>query len=118
MPFVGELEMEFCDQVTSSVTKEDIVRAVHEQPRDARDWFLTLTRPNEDYMDATMSEDGTGFELRCGENGKTVSSASPVDEALLEALMLSFFEHDNLWRGQCKWVEQAPKRGILDFFRK
>ena len=120
MPFIGELELEFCDETTPSVTKEDLVRAVHRTPRDVRDWFLTLSRANEDYMDATMADDGIHFEVRCGENGKTVASASPIDEALLESLVLSFFEHDNLWREQCTWVEKPVKKGFSlgSFFKK
>ena len=109
MPFIGELELEFCDETTPSCTKEDLVRAIHRQPRDARDWYLTLRRAN-DYMDATVAESGSGFEVRCRENGATVESSSPIDEALLESLLLSFFEHDHLWREQCTWVELPAKR--------
>ena len=120
MPFIGEITLEFCDEATPSVTKEDLVRAVRRQPRDVRDWFLTLTRSNDDYMDATMADDGTHFTLRCGENGKTVASASPIDEALLESLLVSFYEHDNLWRRQCTWAEQPAKKrfSLGDLFRR
>jgi hypothetical protein len=44
MAFIGELELEFCDETTSSCTKDDLVRAIHRQPRDARDWYLTVRR--------------------------------------------------------------------------
>jgi hypothetical protein len=118
MAFIGELELEFCDETTPSCTKDDLVRAVHRQPRDARDWYLTVRRSNEDYIDATIAEDGGGFEIRCRENGKTLASSGPVDEALLESLLVSFFEHDNLWREQCTWTEPPAKRGLMDFFKK
>jgi hypothetical protein len=120
MPFIGELELEFCDQTTPSVTKEILVSAVHRTPREVRDWFLTLRRANDEYMDATMADDGVHFEIRCSEGGKTVASASPIDEALLESLVLSFYEHDNLWRQQCTWVDRPVKKGfsLRDLFKR
>jgi hypothetical protein len=119
MPFIGELELEFCDETTPSVTREDLVRAVHRQPRDVRDWYLTLRRGKDDYMDATMADDGVHFELRCAEKGKTLASSGAIDEALLETLFVSFFEHDNLWRQQCAWAELPAKRrfGIGHLFK-
>ena len=119
MPFIGELELDFCDETTPSVTRETLVAAVHRRPRDTRDWYLTLSRANEEYMDATMADDGVHFTIRCREGEKTMASSGDIDEALLESLFVSFFEHDHLWRQECTWTELPSKRRfkIGDLFK-
>ena len=115
MPFIGEITLEFCDVATQGASMEDVVRAARATPRNAELWFLTLTRPNEDFMDVTLNADGT-FHVQCGEGESRRLNDSPVDEALMESLLVSFYEHDNLWKQRCAWKE-PKKRGLLDFFR-
>jgi hypothetical protein len=114
MPFIGELTMEFCDQATEGVSLEDLVAAARLTPR-GPDWFLTLSRPGEDFMDAVLDENGA-VTIQCSEAGTRWLSDGPIDEALLESLFVSFYEHDNLWKQRCAWKE-PKKRGLLDFFR-
>jgi Protein of unknown function (DUF3592) len=90
-----------------AATKEDVERALARQPR-ADDWYLSLSRPNDDYMDVYL-EDGT-LQVQCEESGRTLNSASAVDEAILKSLLLSFLARDDSWSTQCKW-EMPPHAG-------
>ena len=113
MPFIGTLTLEFCDVDTEDASLDDVLAAARVTPRDVRDWFLTLSRPNEDYMDVTLNEDGT-FHVQYGEGGKHWIADSPVGQELLESLLASFYEHDNQWKQRCNWKE-PKKGGILGF---
>ena len=122
MPFLGELTLECCDVETKGVSREDVIAAAHQQPRDVRDWFLTLRRgggDNEEYMDSTM-EDETTFSLRCREDGKSYRTAAAIREELLEPLFLSFYDHDRAWKTLCGWEEVPEKRkfSLKDLFTK
>jgi len=109
MPFIGEIELEFCDVETKAATRDDVIQAVHTQPRDVRDWFLTLRRPDENYMDATMEDEKT-FSVRYSDHGQTYASAGAIDEVLLESLLLSFYDNDRAWKTLCAWNEIVKKK--------
>ena len=114
MPFLAEVTLEYGDVETKGVTREEIVRAARDKPRDTRDWYLTLRRgddDNEEYMDATMEDDST-FGVRVFEDGKKYRTATAIGEELLEALFLSFYEHDRTWKTACAWEEEPEKRGF------
>ena len=101
------LTLEVCDEVASeAATEEDIARALDKQPRD-EDWFLTLTRPNGEFMDVTLGAGGQP-EVQVEEGGDLLQTASSVDEAMLRQLLLSFLHGDNAWRDLCVWIEPAP----------
>ena len=98
----AETALEFCDEaISSGATREDLKAVLGRKPR-TEDWFLTLTRSNDDFMDATLGDEGT-FAVQCRENGKAYRATSVVDEALLESLLVSFLERDDSWSRQCKW---------------
>ena len=114
MPFLAELTMEFCDVETKGVTRDEVVRAARQKPRDPHDWFLTLRRGDDDheeYMDSTM-DGGTTFTLRVLEDGKKYQTAAALPEELLEPLFTSFYEHDRAWKTLCAWEEVPEKRGF------
>jgi hypothetical protein len=111
MPFLAELTLEFCDVETRGVSREEVVRAAREKPRDPHDWFLTLTRGEEEYMDSTL-EDETTFSVRCKEDGKQYRTVAGIREELLEPLFLSFYEHDRAWKTLCAWEELPGKRAF------
>ena len=111
MPFLGTLTLEYCDTATDDVGKDAVMEAARRTPRDLDDWFLTLTRPNEDYMDATMNADGT-FRVQYSEgqgSAEKVMIASPVDEELLVRLLDSYYENDGGWKTMCEWREPRKK---------
>jgi hypothetical protein len=122
MPFLAEIRMEFCDVETKGVSREEIVRAARQKPRDPHDWFLTLTRgddDNEEYMDSTMEDDST-FSVRVREDGKRYETAAGIGEELLEPLFVSFYEHDRAWKALCAWEEIPEKRkfSLTDLFKR
>jgi hypothetical protein len=122
MPFLAEVTLEYGDVETKGVTREEIIRAAREKPRDTRDWYLTLRRaddPNEEFMDATMEDDST-FGVRVFEDGKKYRTGAAIREELLEPLFLSFYEHDRSWKTLCAWEEVAekPKFSLMDLFKR
>jgi uncharacterized protein DUF3592 len=98
--------LEYCDEEITAATQEDLARALARQPR-GEDWYLALTRANDDCMDATLNDDGT-FQVGCEENGKIYESSSVVDEPLLAALLTSFLARDDSWTRLCKWEQPSP----------
>ena len=106
--------LEYCDEVVSeAATREDIERVLERRPRPPDDWYLTLTRPNDDYMDVSVKEDGT-FEIQCDAK-RLQRSASVIDEALLNSVLVSFLDGDDSWTRQCKWVDlpaPTPMSGV------
>ena len=111
MPFLGTITLEYCDTATDDASKEAVMEAARRTPRDVDDWFLTLTRANEDYMDSTMNADGT-FRVQFSEGqGKDekVLIADSVDEELLVKLLDSYYENDRAWKTMCEWKERKKK---------
>jgi hypothetical protein len=83
MPFLAEVTLEYGDVETQGVTREEIIRAAGDKPRDTRDWYLTLRRgddENEEYMDATMEDDST-FSLRVREDGKRFQTGAAIERS-------------------------------------
>ena len=122
MPFLAEVTLEYADVETKGVTREEIVRAARDTPRDTRDWYLTLRRgddDNEEFMDATMEDDST-FGVRVFEDGKKYKTGASIQEELLEPLFLSFYEHDRAWKTLCAWEELPEKRkfSLTDLFKR
>ncbi len=119
MPFLAEITLDCCDVETQGASREEVVGAARRKPRDARDWYLTLTRGEEEFMDATMEDDST-FGVRCLEDGKKYQTATAIGEELLEPLLLSFYEHDRTWRALCAWEEMPDKRklGLKGLFKR
>lgn len=110
MPFVGELTLDFCDVETKAATREDIERAARTEPRDPHDWYMTLTRDEDnDWMDATM-DDETHFGVRCGVGGGKVVECSGIDAAKLEAVFVSYYEGGGAWKTMCAWTEKPEKK--------
>jgi len=112
MPFLGTVTMEYCDTTTNDVARDAVLEAARRTPRDVDDWFLTLTRANEDYMDATMNADGTfrvQFSEGLGKAERVLIADSPVDEALLVKLLESYYENDGAWKTLCAWKAPAKK---------
>jgi hypothetical protein len=93
--------LEIGDDVVSSPTADDIERAL-QRPRDD-EWYLCLTRPNDDSMDVFILADGS-FQVECDANDQDLRAASAIDEALLKSLLLSFLAGDDSWSRQCQWV--------------
>jgi len=108
--FAGELSLEFCDVETTAVSRDEIVKAARTTPRDPHDWFMTLRRDDDHWMDATMDDD-TPFGIRYGEGGKTYE-VSGLDAEKVEAAFVSFYENDGAWRTLCAWKEK-PKQGFV-----
>jgi hypothetical protein len=102
--------LEICDDFVESPTADDIERALQRQPRDD-DWAMTLSRENDDYMDAYVLDAGS-FQVLCSEGGRKLKSASGVDEAALKSLFLSFLAGDDSWSRQCQWVTPPAPSAI------
>jgi hypothetical protein len=115
MPFIGELTLDFCDRSTPSATRADVEAALAEAPRKA-DWYLTLTRANEEFIDVVLEEDGTYF-VHWLENGKEMRAAGPVLEERVAEMALAFYEHLPGWQAGLEWEEVRKKKGLLDFLR-
>ena len=114
MPFIGELTLDFCDRSIASATRADVEAALAETPRNA-DWYLTLTRANEDFLDIVLEEDGSYF-VHWLEDGKEMK-ADAVPQERIADMALAFFEHLPGWQSGIEWQEAKRKRGLLDFLR-
>ena len=111
MPFLGTITLEYCDTTTGDASKDAVLEAARRTPRDLDDWFLTLTRPNEDYMDSTMNADGT-FRVQYSEGqgaAEKAMIAEAVDEETLLRLLDSYYENDAGWKTMCEWKERRKK---------
>lgn len=86
-------------------TPEDVARAL-EGPRDD-DWFVTLTRDNEDYMDAMI--DHGDLWIECVTDDEFVQAISHIDEAAAKAIFQAFYEGGDGWRDLALWKEPAAK---------
>jgi hypothetical protein len=116
MPFSGTITLEFDDVVTDDVAKEAVLAAARRVPRDTDDWSLTLTRPNEDFMDATMNNDAA-FHVHWRE-GEAGFFSDAVDEELLVRLLESFYENDKAWKKMCEWKERKKAFSLRGLFGK
>ena len=114
MPFLGTITLEFCDPAREDASKEAVLEAAGRTPRDVDDWFLTLTRPNEDFLDCTMNDEAT-FHVHWCEGEKRFFSDA-VDEALLVRLVDSYFENDGAWKTMCGWKERKKKTFLQKLF--
>jgi len=86
-------------------TPEDVARAL-EGPRDD-DWFVTLTRDNEDSMDAMI--DSGDLWIECSTDDEFVQAISHIDEAAAKAIFQSFYEGGDGWRDLALWKEPGGK---------
>src|SRR5262249_4856894 len=103
-PAATTLDCSFEDEEEiRSPTPEDLERVLARQPRDD-DWFVTVTRPNDDCIDATIL-DGGGYCVAVEENGRSHSTKNAIDDATLKALFLSFLAGDDSWSRLCQWEE-------------
>jgi hypothetical protein len=98
------------DERNVSTNAEDIARAIDAKPLE-EDWYVSLTLPNEDVMEAYLDKVGEPFTLDV-EVGKQylVAGSPPVDVALLKEILASFLAGDGRWRDMAQWnVPPAPK---------
>ena len=63
-------------------------------PRDD-DWYLTLHRGEDDYMDVMI--DAGELWVECEENGRFLQARSYVDEAAVKDMLLAFREGGAGW---------------------
>lgn len=92
--------------VAANATAEDIESAVDQRPR-GDDWELCLDSGADDYMEATLEEDGT-FWIGTEEKLVYVYSHTPADDALLKSILLSFLHGDGRWRDLAQWKVPDP----------
>jgi hypothetical protein len=111
MRFAGELTLDFCEVETLEASREDVERAARTAPRDEDTWYMTLTRSDDEWMDATMHGDGI-FGVRCGEAGGGVVECTGIDAQKLEAVFVSFYEGDPAWKSLCEWKPRRPEKGF------
>ena len=110
MRFAGELTLDFCEIETTAVSREGVESAARTTPRDGDDWYMTLTRSDDEWMDATM-DDEARFGVRCGEAGNVVE-CSGIDAQKLEAVFVSFYEGDHAWKAMCEWKPKPKEKGF------
>ena len=110
MRFAGELTLDFCEVETRAVSREEVESAARTAPRDVDDWYMTLTRSDDEWMDATM-DDEASFGVRCAEAGEVVE-CSGIDAAKLEAVFVSFYEGDHGWKAMCEWKRKPQGKGF------
>ena len=118
MPFLGTITLEYCDTATEDASKEAVMEAARRTPRDVDDWFLTLTRSNEDYLDSTMNADGT-FRVQFSEGlgpAEKVMICDAVDEEVLVRLVESYYENDGGWKTMCAWKQYKKKSFLQKLF--
>jgi hypothetical protein len=111
MPFLGTITLEYCDTATDDASKDAVLEAARRTPRDVDDWFLTLTRANEDYLDSTMNADAS-FRVQYSEGrgaAEKVMICDSVDEETLVRLLDSYYENDGGWKTMCAWHERKKK---------
>jgi hypothetical protein len=116
MPFLGTIALEFDDVVNEDVAKEAVLAAARRVPRDTDAWSLTLTRTNEDFMDATLNDEAS-FHVHWREGEKGFFSDA-IDEALLVRLLESFYENDKAWKQMCEWKERKKAFSLRGLFQK
>jgi hypothetical protein len=114
VPFIGELILDFCDRSTPSAMRADVEAALAETPRNT-DWYLTLTRANEEFLDVVLEEDGTYF-VHWLENDKEMNATAVPPERIAD-MVLAFYEHLPGWQSGIEWQDAKRKRGLLDFLR-
>lgn len=110
MPFLGTITMEYCDTATEDVSLDQVLEAAR-KPITGEDWFITLTRANDDFVDATVHEDGR-LHLVCDSDNERLVCES-ADPAVLEGVLRSFYDHDKAWKGLCEW-RPPKKKGLLE----
>ena len=110
MPFIGVFTLEFCDTATEDVSLEQVLQAARTGPMEG-DWFLTLTKANEDFIDFTVNEDKT-LHVVCDEDNERLICES-VDPALIEDMLTSFYDHTKGWKRMCAW-HPPRKKGLLE----
>ena len=89
---------------------EAIAAAIDAKPLE-EDWYVSLTLPNEDVMEAYLDKVGEPFTLDV-EVGKQylVAASPPVDVALLKEILASFHAGDDRWRDLAQWRVPPPPK--------
>lgn len=108
--------LEVAGRTTEDPNDQDIAAALA-APRDA-DFFLTLHRGEEDYMDV-MVEDGSLW-VECNEGGTFLRARSFVDEEAAQAMLVAFRDGKPGWRDLAAWGDppKPPARGVPPFVVK
>jgi len=86
-------------------TAADIGQAV-DGPR-GEDWYITMHRGGDDYMDVT--EYPEGFSIHGEDGGKSFESLSHVDPEALKSMLTAFAEGRPEWRDLAAWGEPTVK---------
>jgi hypothetical protein len=110
MRFAGELTLDFCEIETKDASREDVERAARTEPRDEETWYMTLTRSEDEWMDATLHGPAI-FGVRCGEAGGSVLECTGLDARQLEAAFVSFYEGNHAWKTLCEWKPRREEKG-------
>jgi hypothetical protein len=109
MQFLGTVRMESCDTTTEDASLEQVLEAAGTGPLD-EDWFLTLTRANEDFLDISVNDDGSLHVVCDSDDDRLICEAA--DPGLVKELARSFYAHDNAWKQLCEW-QPPKKKGLL-----
>ena len=86
-------------------TPEEIAAAIA-GPRDD-DWFVSLWRGEDDYMDAMLDRGDLWVETEVG--GRFLQARSHLDEETVKAMFLAFRDGDERWRDLAEWKEPPPR---------
>lgn len=97
------------DEQPTPAGPEDIARAIDLKPLE-EDWFVSLTLPNEDVMEAYLDQVGEPFALDVEVGKQYLVAASPVDVALLKDILASFLAGDERWRSMATWEMPPPRK--------
>ena len=101
----SEIKLDACGVEKASPSDDDIAHAL-EGPRDD-DWYVTLWRGDDDYMEVMLSDGALWVE--CEEGERYVRAESFVDDAAVKSMLLAFRDGSSAWRDLASWKEPPPK---------
>ena len=105
--------LDVCGDERVPTGAEDIARAIDAKPLE-EDWYVSLTLPNEDVMEAYLDAVGEPFTLDVEVGKQYLVAGSPVDARLLKDILASFLAGDERWREMSRWhVPPPPKPASL-----
>jgi len=96
--------LEHAGRTIDNPTDADIAEAI-EGPRDA-DWFLSLSRGEDDFMEVMVDAGELWVETEV--EGRYLQARSHVDEAAVKTMLSAFRDGAETWRDLAAWREPPP----------
>ena len=104
-PDAPEISLDVNGVEKANPTDEDLFRAL-DGPRD-EDWYVTLWRGGDDYIEAMLDRGDLWIECEVG--GELLQARSHVDDAAVRSMFTAFRDGTEAWRDLAEWKEPAPR---------